>query len=379
MAKNRKRTVLVITGTRAEYGLLLPVLRKIQQSKKLELNLLVTGAHTNARHGNTITEIQRDGVPISAIAPVTEKDSMLSALTKEIRGIEQFCLKKNPDMLLVWGDRDEALAGALVAGHLNIPLVHIGGGDVSGYGVDDRIRHAITKFAHIHFVISKGSAAMLRKLGEKKDRIHISGTTAFERSSLKKESKKDLAKELGLSLDKPWIVIVQHPTSHDSKPVRTQIVETISALSAVDAEKIWLYPNTDTGGDVFLAEMKKIQQHEGNHLYSNIAHDRYMDLLSHADLMVGNSSSGIVEAGHFHLPVINIGNRQKGRECGKNVIHVSYDKNIITRAIMRGLSPSFSALCKKSTHPYGEGKASEYIVHILEKTIFDERLRHKKI
>lgn len=377
MADKKKRTVLVVTGTRAEYGLLRPVLRRILESRKLELKLLVTGIHTLSAFGSTIDDIKKDGIPIAHIVPVTTHDSMLTALTKEIKGIEVWALKHTPDMILVWGDRDEAFAGAVVAGHLNIPLVHIGGGDVSGYGVDEKIRHAISKFAHLHFAISNQSANRLKKLGEEAWRIHVSGTTAFEDTHTR--SKKELAQKLGLSSNLPWILVSQHPTPQDKASIKTQITETIEALKQVAGAQIWVYPNSDTGADVIVTALQKLERDPNVFVFKSLSHEDYISLLSHVDVVVGNSSSGIVEAGYFHTPVVNIGNRQKGRECGKNVMQVGYARAGIKKAVMKALSPSFISLCKKAKHPYGNGKASRLIVSVLEKVQIDEKLVYKKI
>lgn len=377
MVDKKKRSVLVITGTRAEYGLLRPVLRKILKSKKLELKLLVTGMHTLSAFGSTIDDIKRDGIPITHVVPITTADSMLAALSKEIAGIEAWAVQHKPNMVMVWGDRDEAFAGAIVAGHLQIPLVHIGGGDVSGHGVDEKIRHAISKFAHLHFAISQQSASRLKKLGEESWRIQVSGTTAFEDTQML--SKKDLAQKLGLPPNVPWVLVSQHATSQDTAPIKTQITETIEGLKHVAGAHIWIYPNSDTGADVIVSALQKLEGEPNVFVFKSLSHENYISLLSHADVVVGNSSSGIVEAGYFHTPVVNIGNRQKGRECGKNVMQVGYVRADITKAVLKALSPSFKAFCKKAKHPYGNGKASKQIVSALEKIRIDEKLVYKKI
>ncbi|MEK7144838.1 MAG: UDP-N-acetylglucosamine 2-epimerase [Patescibacteria group bacterium] len=380
MRSRKKKKVLVITGTRAEYGLLRPVIREIRKSKVLTLRLLVTGMHTQKKYGKTIDLIKKDHIPISSVVPIGQNDSMLMALSKEIVGIEKYCLKERPDVLLVDADRGEGFAGALVAGHLCIPLAHMGGGDTSGFGVDEPIRHSITKFAHVHFPISVESAKRIQRLGEEAWRIHMVGTTAFEEAlSTRLPDRKQLAKRLRLDANLPWILFTQHPTPLDSTPVSQQIVPSLKALKNVRAEKILIYPNSDTGADIVIRSIEALRGERQVHIYASFPRNVYLALLKESDIVVGNSSSGIVEAGFFHKPVVDIGNRQKGREHGRNVIHVPYDEQKISRAITTGLSGAFKKTYKSMTHPYGGGTASRKIVRILENLRLDEKLMYKQI
>jgi len=380
MQNKKKKKVLVITGTRAEYGLLRPVIQKIRTSKKLELRLLVTGTHTQKRYGKTIDLIKNDKIPIAEVVPVGGKDSMLMALSKEITGIEKYCLKERPDMLLVDADRDEGFAGAIVAGHLRIPLAHMGGGDTSGFGVDEPIRHSITKFAHIHFPISSKSAERIRRLGEEKWRIHMVGTTAFEEVvSAKLLNRKQLAKQFMLDGTLPWILFTQHPTPLDPVPVREQITPSLKSLQSISAEKIIIYPNSDTGANIIIRSIDVLKGKSHMHVHASLPRSIYLSFLKESNVIVGNSSSGIVEAGYFHKPAVDIGNRQKGREHGPNVIHVPYDEQKISRAIIKGLSAQFKKACESMQHPYGSGTASGKIVTVLENLRLDERLLYKQI
>ncbi len=375
-----KKKILVITGTRAEYGLLYPILTRLLTSDVLELHLLVTGAHTQKKYGHTIELIQKDNVLISSSVSVDEDASMLEALAQEIRGIEAYCLEAKPDLLLVWGDRDEAFAGAIVAGHLRIPLLHVGGGDISGYVVDEAIRHAITKFAHVHFPISLQSAEVLKKLGEEEWRIHMVGTTAFdlftEDTLLSREV---LAKELSLDREKLWTMFLMHPTPLDVTTIEDQIKPALEALEEIPGEKVLIYPNSDTGSGVFKKVIDEYKEKPGFRVQVSLPRLTYLSLLKEAEVLVGNSSSGIVEAGFFKKPVVDIGNRQKGREHGENVLHTGYRKEEIQKAITVALSPKFKERVVEMKNPYGSGDASKKVVEVIEQLDINEKLLFKQI
>lgn len=377
---NRKKTILVVTGTRAEYGLLKSTIDGIRASKKLDLKLLATGMHTQKKFGYTLNDIKNDAVPINCVVKVGENDTMLEALSKEIAGIEKYCTRNRPDVILVLGDRDEAFAGAIVGGHLNIPVSHIHGGDVSSGVVDDYIRHSITKFSHLHFVASKYSRDRVLQLGEEKWRIHNVGAPGLDSlSRILYQPKKEIAKELKLDVRKPWFVVLQHPTPLDSVVSKNQINPTLQAVSEFDAEKIVIYPNSDTGADIFIRAIEKMSRKKGFHVFKSVPRATYLSFLKASDMLVGNSSSGIIESGYFNLPTINIGKRQQGRECGKNVMHVGYNKKRITDAIKKARTKSFRALCRKNLNPYGNGNAGKKIVTILERLSLDEKLLDKKL
>jgi len=374
-----KHKILVITGTRAEYGLLKSTIVEILSSKVLSLCLVVTGMHTLSKYGKTIDNIKKDGLPISHVVPIAENDDMLSALSKEINGIKKICQHDRPAAILVLGDRDEPFAGAIVGGHLKIPVFHIHGGDVSGYSVDEYIRHSITKFSHLHFTASEKSFKRVIKLGEEKWRVFNVGAPGLDcLCQTNYFTKQFLAKAFGLDVKKKWLLVVQHPTPLDKKKIREQIIPTLETLENVEAEKIVIYPNNDTGSDIFIKEIKKFKKYFDFHIYKNFDRDSYLSLLKVCDLLIGNSSSGIIEANFFHLPVVNIGNRQMGRECGPNVVHVDYDQKQIKSAILLIFSAKFKQRCKNLSNPYGSGRAGKRIVKIIEKNINKTDLFYKK-
>ena len=379
MKIRKKKTVLVITGTRADYGLLRPVMYEILKSKTLALKVLATGMHT-LDSGLTLKDIRRDKMPIGTIVPISANDSMLEALAKEIKGIEKYCKKARPDLILVLGDRDEHFAAAVVGGHLGTPVAHIHGGDKTGYVVDEYIRHAITKFSHLHFPASQKSAARVRLFGEEPWRITMTGGPGLdELRALKTLSSAALAKRYGLSPSKPWYVVLHHPASLDAVQYKMQAAGVFSAVAKLPGEKIVLSPNADTGSHEFRAEIARYKSKPGFHIFQHIPRADLIGILKHTELLVGNSSMGIIDASFLRLPTVNVGTRQMGREQGGNVVDCGYDINSIDCAIKKALSPAFRKKVAHSKSPYGDGHVALRIVRIIEKQIGRPDLFHKKL
>ena len=370
---NKKRKILVITGTRAEYGILKPVIEAIRSSKKLEVRLLVTGMHTLKKYGYTINEIKKDKIPINCVVKINETDDMLAALSKEIVGIKKYCEKNRPDLILVLGDRDEPLAAAIVAGHLGIPIAHIHGGDFTAGIVDGAIRDSITKFSHLHFTACKKSYQRVLSSGEHKQNVFLVGSPSID--GLKKEkylNKKQLAKDLKLNLSKKWLLFLMHPAPFEKTSIKNQISNPLKAISAIkDFEKLIVYPNADTGTNIFIKEINKYRKRKDFHIFKNFSRSKYVSLIKNIDFLIGNSSSGVIEASCFKTPVINIGTRQKNREKGKNVIDTGYFIDEILKAIKKAHSRNFKAKASRSRSPYGDGSAAKKIVKILEKTDYN--------
>jgi UDP-hydrolysing UDP-N-acetyl-D-glucosamine 2-epimerase len=379
MGNLSKYKILVITGTRAEYGLLKSTIKNIESSKILSLCLVVTGMHTLKKFGYTLSDVEKDKFKIDHVVQISEDDDMLDSLNKEIEGIKNICIFEKPKGILVLGDRDEPFAGAIVGGHLKIPVFHIHGGDVSGYSIDEYIRHAITKFSHLHFTVSKKSHERVIKLGEEEWRVFNVGAPGLD--NLRKQqhfSKKQLSEKLNLDKNKKWIMVLQHPTSLENISIRNQIDPVLKSTSKVLAEKIVIYPNSDMGSNIFIHEIEKYRKNKKFHIFKNLDRTIYLSLLKNSDLLIGNSSSGVIESGFFHLPVINVGNRQLDRECGKNIIHVDYTQKEINEAIEKALSPAFIHMCNIAKSPYVGVRVAEKIVKIIEKNINNPRILYKK-
>jgi len=365
------RRICVVTGTRAEYGLLKPVMIAIQKHQKLELQLIVTGMHLVPEFGYTVKEIERDGFSINAKVDMLIASDSLSGMAKSIGvgiiSITQVLEKLKPDIILVLGDRIETLAAAISAASMKIPLCHSGGGSSTGC-IDNVIRHAITKFANVHFVPTSSHAKVLKRVGEKGKHIHVVGylgqdtiknTTLF--------SPREIAKKYSLNLDEPIFLTVFHPDTLDIKNSVIQAQNLCEALVNLNAQTIFIYPNADAGGRRILDIVKKYAaEHPKINLYENLPQIEYYSVMNIASIMIGNSSSGLTEAPTFKLPVINIGKRQMGRDKLCNVVDVSGETNdIITLAKKILTDTNYRIKLQKCKKPFGKGNAGEKMADIL--------------
>jgi GDP/UDP-N,N'-diacetylbacillosamine 2-epimerase (hydrolysing) len=379
-----KRKITVTTGTRAEYGILRPILRKIVKNPKLQLCLLVTGTHLSKKHGYSISEIKKDGFKIYRKFDMLPKGNtnyhMSLALAKGVEHFSKIFQKIKPDINLILGDRDEMLVSALAAYHMNIPNAHIHGGDKSR-GIDEYTRHAITKISNIHFAATQKSYKRIIKLGENPNYVFKSGSPGIDEVvSNKITSKKDLEKKFNITFTGNEILLVYHPDTTQAQKSGIQINKILSAISNLKKPTIALGPNSDAGSKEILDTLIKFsRQNQHFQFYRNLQRNDYLGLLNNIGVLVGNSSSGIIEASYFAIPVVNIGIRQKGREKGRNVIDVSDEKShLIQNAILVALKRKKKGNLSK-TRIYGNGNASKKIVSILEKIKLDKKLIQKQI
>lgn len=379
------RTIGVVTGTRAEYGLLSPVLKAIERHPELELCLIVAGMHLSPEFGYTAREIERDGFKIDVrIDTLLSSDTgaaMAKSLGIALLGITQAFEKRLPDIILVLGDRGEALAAAIAGTHMNIPVAHIHGGEVTKGMVDESIRHSITKFAHIHFPATKQSAERIIKLGEEEDRIHVVGAPALD-IILNEElvSPEVLAEEFHLDLKKPIIMLAQHPVTTQAHQAAEQMTETVEALIEMKQQTIIIYPNADAGGRSMVEVIKKYEKLPFIQTYRSLPYKVFLSLMRIATVMVGNSSSGIIESASFGLPIVNIGIRQEGRQRADNIIDVPHERKEIAMAVKKAIEDEeFRAKAKGCENPYGDGKTGRRIAHILSRIEIEPSLLCKKI
>lgn len=371
---NGKKTILVITGTRAEYGLLKSTIDQIRASKKLALKLLATGMHTQKKYGYTLQDIKRDNVSVDCVVKVGENDSMLQALSKEISGIEKYCLRHKPDMILVLGDRDEAFAGAVVGTHLNIPIVHISGGDVSELTVDHYLRNAVTIFSSLHLTQTKKSYQNVIALGASPKNSHVVGSLGLDNLVLSKLlSKERLAQEFGLNCHDKWFLFVMHPTPFEKISFTEQINGSLRVLKQVKGEKIVIYPNSDTGGRYFIKRIRSLSKEKHFYITPNMSRTHYLSTLASADVLIGNTSSGLIEAEYLKIPFVHIGGRQQGRECGANVLFSTYRETDIMGTINKALSKQFKDKVKKSKSLYSGDSVAERIINIIEDFLYENK------
>jgi len=377
----KKKTILVVTGTRAEYGLLRSTMDAIRVRKDLTLSVLVTGMHTLKAFGNTQALIKKDGYPVAATVSIKESDSHTDALAKEIAGIGAYLERKRPDLVLVLGDRDEPLAAALAAAHLQIPIAHVHGGDRSGFVIDEFIRHSLTKFSHLHFAICKSSRNRILQIGEESWRVFNVGAPGFDEIlGTKLIARERLARELKLNPDRRWILVMQHPTISDSVDIRSQIRPLLEVLrnDYPQHEKIIVYPNSDNGSNIFIAEIKKFSDLPNFHIFKNLSRDLFLAAQKHSDAIVGNSSSGIIESGALRTPSLTIGGRQRDRDRGANVVEANYDASGIRKGLRYILSPVFKKTVQNSKSPYGAGGAGKKIAKLIALQICNPKLLQKR-
>ena len=380
-----KKKICYITGTRADYGLMKNVLRKI--SKEFDLSLIVVGMHLLKKFGYTVKEIEKDGFKIiKKIKTISARDTaagMVKSFGLSVIKIADALKNAKPDIILLLGDRGEALAGALVGAHLNIPVIHIHGGDQGDNAghIDDSTRHAITKFSHLHFVATKQSAERIVKMGEEKWRVHFVGSPALDDIfSVKLHSKKYLEKKYKINLKKPLIIALQHSVPMQAKIAAKQMKETLEALKEIGVNTVLIYPNSDVGGRSMIKVIKEYENCDFLKIYKSLPRIDYLSLMKYAGAIVGNSSSGTIDAPAFKLPAVNIGTRESVRENAGNKIFVDYDKNKIKKAIQKALfDADFRKRVKRCKSPYGDGRAGLKIVRILKNLKIDDKLLAKRL
>jgi UDP-N-acetylglucosamine 2-epimerase (non-hydrolysing)/GDP/UDP-N,N'-diacetylbacillosamine 2-epimerase (hydrolysing) len=381
-----RRKITVVTGTRADYGLLYPVMRAIKKDRSMELSIIATGMHLSPEFGHTVDYIESDGFKIDAKVDMLLSDdsqaSMAKSLGLGIIGITQALETIDPDIVLVYGDRGEPFAAAVSAAHLMIPVVHVHGGDAArGSNIDDSIRYAITKFAHIHFTATKKHAERVIRLGEEPWRVHVVGSPALDTILHEKiPSPSDVARIFSLDKEKPIILVIQHPTSINARDAAKEMRETMEALRELELQSVIIYPNADAGGRAMIHVIREYEEYPFIKTFKSIPRKEYLGLMKTASVMVGNSSSGIIEAPSLKLPVVNIGIRQAGREKSDNVIDVDYDKDAIINAIRKALHDAdFKEKVRKCKNPYGDGESSQRIARILREIEITPRLLRKQI
>ncbi|MBI3638993.1 MAG: UDP-N-acetylglucosamine 2-epimerase (hydrolyzing) [Thaumarchaeota archaeon] len=379
-----KRKIAVTTGTRAEYGILRPILQAISSSRKLELFLIVTGTHLSKKYGLTINEIKKDGFKIYAkIDNMPKIDSnyfMATSLGKGIIAFSKIFYKLQPDINLILGDRDEMLASAIAAYHMNIPNAHIHGGDRSQGGIDEYNRHAITKMSNIHFAATKKSYQRIIKMGENPKNVFLTGSPNID--AIMDEditSKQLLEKKYPFAFNGNEILLLQHPVTTETELSKLQISATLDAIVKIKRPTIAIAPNSDAGNRAIFENLRLYsQKYEFINVYPTVPRNDYLGMIKYCGVLIGNSSSGVIEASYFNTPVVNIGIRQKGREKGNNVTDVP-DGNVdsIYRAILRALQMRKRKFI--NSYIYGRGKASKKIVLCLEKINLNKNLIQKQI
>jgi len=360
-----RRKVCYITGTRADFGLIQSTLQHIRKSRTLDLSLVVTGMHLMRGHGLTVAEIERAGLPIAARIEVEEGTPTGALMAKNIGrmlvGFVEALEAIRPDLVLVLGDRGEMLAGALAAIHLNILVVHIHSGERSGT-VDEPVRHAVSKLAHFHFVATDESKERLVRMGEAADRVFVVGAPGLD--GLKETAltgREGLCAAVGFDPKRPVALIVYHPVLQEADRSARDTATIVEALRARDAQIIAWRPNSDAGSTGVRDVLEACAAAGHLHLATHLPRSEFLSWLAACDVIVGNSSSGIIEAASFGTPVVNVGSRQNLRQRNANIFDCSVQRADLDSAITHALaSPRFDGY-----NVYGDGKAGERIAALL--------------
>jgi GDP/UDP-N,N'-diacetylbacillosamine 2-epimerase (hydrolysing) len=362
-----QRRVCIITGTRAEYGLFYPILKKIKDSKKLQLQLIATTAHLSGEFGLTYKQIEEDGFfiddKIENLLSSDEKSSVAKSTGLAIILLSESLDRLQPDIVLLLGDRYETHAAATTAMLMNIPIAHIHGGELTEGAVDEQIRHSITKMSYLHFCSTEASRQRVIQMGEDQVRVFNSGAPGIDNIlNLKLLSKVRLEKELNWKLTSKSALFTYHPVTLEDGDVVSDLEAILNILTISNLNILFTYANADKGGRVInrrLEEFCKTNPLKYK-VVKNLGQIRYLSTMKYVDLIIGNSSSGIIEAASFKKPVVNIGERQKGRLRGVNIIDC--DINTLEGSIIVAMSSNFSKKNKNMKNIYGNGSAANTIV-----------------
>jgi len=364
-----KKKILLVTERRADYSKLKPILNEIKNSKKLDYYLIVTGSHLLKEHGKTINEIRKDNFTIHKKFRMYDsngKDSggdMVRSFGRAIIELSKIIENVKPDIILTGFDIGANLAAAVVGAHMNIHVAHIEGGEVSGT-IDDSIRHATTKFAHLHFTSNKDATNRIVKMGENKKNVFTVGNPVLDNlKNIPKINPKILAKKYNLDLKKPFIILLQHTVTTEVNIQSKYITSIINAIKEINIQSIIISGNADAGSKNLL---KIINQSKLNR-FKTIPYIEFINLLKISSALVGNSSSGIIETPFLKIPTVNIGSRQSGRLKATSVINTTYNKNSIKKTILFVLNNKRFLTSLKSTKSlYGNGNSAKKIIKILE-------------
>jgi UDP-N-acetylglucosamine 2-epimerase (non-hydrolysing)/GDP/UDP-N,N'-diacetylbacillosamine 2-epimerase (hydrolysing) len=366
----RRRHIAVVTGSRADYGLLLWPIRRILEDSSFKLSLIATGMHLAPEFGRTVDQIAADGIEVTMQVPILgrgdDATAMAEAIGKGVAGFAHSIDRLRPDLLLLLGDRYEIFAAAQAAFVKKVPIAHLCGGDVTDGALDDAFRHSISKMASLHFPTNADAARRLRQLGEAEERIHTVGSPGIDAILRAPHiAPGDLEKSLGHKLAGRYLLTTFHPVTLDALPSLDQLNELLAALQSIDPAiaVIFTLANADADGRALNAAIEDFaKQRPNTFAHASLGPERYLNLMRRAAAVVGNSSSGLYEAPSFDVPTVNIGRRQEGRLRASSVIDCAPERAAIGAAIQKAL-----ALGPQGTlNPYGDGQAAARIVAVLK-------------
>lgn len=370
-----KRKICVVTGTRAEYGLLSRLMRMIKESNNTQLQVVATNMHLSPKYGNTYKEIEADGFVIDRRVPIIDETapndshSTVLEMSRALSGFADAYSELKPDLLVVLGDRYEILAAAAAALIMRIPIAHISGGDVTEGAFDDAIRHSITKMSQLHFPSTEEYRKRVIQLGEQPDRVFNVGALGVE--NIKKMplmGKEEIEKEIDFKINNNTILVTYHPVTLGNRTAKDDIEDFVSALEErKDVQVIFTMPNSDTGGQFIVDAINDFvaKNPERSKAFKSLGVVRYLSVMSQVAAVVGNSSSGLVEVPSFGIPTLNIGDRQKGRLAAESVYNCAPDKTAVLNGLDMVLSPAFRKKAAETHNPYEKENTAQTIYDVI--------------
>lgn len=379
------KKICVLTATRAEYGLLKPVITKLNNNNKYNLKIVATGAHLSPEFGYTYKEIEKDGFiideKIEILLSSDSEASISKAMGLAMISFSSYFEREKPDLLVVLGDRYETLAVCMTAMNQKIPIAHLYGGETTEGAIDESIRHAITKLSYIHFTSTAEYRQRVIQLGEEPSRVFNVGGLGVE--NILNEpllTKNELAKSLGVDLNKKYAVATFHPVTLENATAEEQAKSLLNVCKKTpNFNFIFTKANADADGRVINKLIDEYsEKYENIYGFTSLGLKGYLSALKYTSFVLGNSSSGLLEAPSFAIPTINIGDRQKGRLQASSVINCIAEENEIANAIKIAMSDNFINIAKKTINPYGDGKTSEKVINILDDFLFNNKINLKK-
>ncbi len=382
----RKRQVLAITAIRSEYYLQRPIYQAIMAHPNLELGLIVTGAHLSPIHNYTVKEIEADGFPIveriDSLVHVDRVSARLEGAAVQLKALSHVVDASRPDWLLLPADREESITLGLCGAYLGLAMSHYGGGDRVVGNVDDMIRHAVSRLAHLVLTTHEDARQRLIRAGEEEWRVHNVGHSGLDRIRMAPTiSAEQLAADLGVAaINKDYIVVIQHPLSSEWEDAGRQMNETMSALQELGLQTFVSYPNSDPGSKQIIDVIEKFRTHPNVHVFRNIPDDQFVNLLRNATVLGGNSSLGLLEAPFLRLGVVNVGRRQAARHHSENIFFVPAECAAIVTQIRDIIdNPTTRKAIETCSNPFGDGHAGAAVAHLLASTPIDSRLLNKDL
>lgn len=380
-----KKIISVLTATRAEYGLLKPIIANLDKFKEFDVRIVATGAHLSPEFGLTYQEIEKDGFTIDEKIEILLSSDTPSSISKSMGlamiGFADYFEKLQPHMLIVLGDRYETLAVVITAMNQRIPIAHLYGGETTEGAIDESIRHAITKMSYLHFTSTEDYRRRVIQLGECPDRVFNVGAIGIENiSTVKFLSIKELESELGMSLSKPYAMVTFHPVTLDNNNSETQIELLLEVCKEYnDLNFIFTKANADAEGRIINQYIEKYAlANENIYAFTSLGMRRYLSALKHCRVVIGNSSSGLIETPSFGVPTVNIGDRQRGRLQASSIINCDNKREDIRKAIDLALSEDFAQIAHKTVNPYDNGDTSNMVVNVIKEYINDNKIDLKK-